>query len=123
MLERKIQNLLNNGLYLFNKKNFDQAESIFKEVLKLDKKNAHAYCGLGTISATRGKNEDALNYLNITIKLQPQNFYAHKHIGTIFFSLEKFNEAIEYYTKALIIKPNNLNSLYLRGISYEKKKI
>ena len=122
MLERKIQNLLNNGLSLFNKKNFDQAESIFKEVLKLDKKNAHAYCGLGTISAARGKYEDALNYLNTTIKLQPQNFYAHKHIGTIFFSLEKFNEAIEYYTKALIIKPNNLNSLYLRGIAYEKKK-
>jgi predicted O-linked N-acetylglucosamine transferase (SPINDLY family) len=122
MLEKNIQSLLNSGLDLFNKKEFNQAELIYKEILRLDKKNAEAYCALGTIAAIRSKYKDALNYLNITIKLQPQNFYAHNNIGTIFFSFEKFNEAIEHYTKSLIIKPDYLNSLYMRGLAYERKK-
>jgi tetratricopeptide (TPR) repeat protein len=51
MFKTNLQNLLNNALELFNKKNFFEAEKIYKQILEIDNKNAEAYCALGTISA------------------------------------------------------------------------
>jgi predicted O-linked N-acetylglucosamine transferase (SPINDLY family) len=120
MFENNIQDLLENGLKFFNKNNFVEAEKIYKKILEIDKENAEAYCGLGTINAIRKKYNDAINYLSITIKLQPQNYFAYNNIGTIYYDLENFNKAIEYFNKAISINADYLNSLNMRALSHER---
>ncbi len=120
MFENNIQDLLENGLKFFNKNNFVEAEKIYKKILEIDKENAEAYCGLGTINAIRKKYNEAINYLSITIKLQPQNYFAYNNIGTIFYDLENFNKAIEYYNKAISINADYLNSLNMRALAHER---
>ena len=61
MFKTNLQNLLNNALELFNKKNFFEAEKIYKQILEIDNKNAEAYCALGTISAIRKKYDEAIS--------------------------------------------------------------
>lgn len=120
MFENNIQDLLENGLKFFNKNNFVEAEKIYKKILEIDKENAEAYCGLGTINAIRKKYNEAINYLSITIKLQPQNYFAYNNIGTIFYDLENFNKAIEYYNKAISLNADYLNSLNMRALAHER---
>jgi hypothetical protein len=38
MFKTNLQNLLNNALELFNKKNFFEAEKIYKQILEIDNK-------------------------------------------------------------------------------------
>lgn len=120
MFENNLQNLLNSALELFNKKDFAEAEKIYKLILDIDKKNAEAFCALGTINAIRKKYSEAINYFNITIKLQPQNYYAYNNIGTIFYTFENFTKAIEFYSKAISINSNYLISLNMRALAYER---
>lgn len=120
MFENNLQNLLNSALELFNKKDFAEAEKIYKQILDIDKKNAEAFCALGTINAIRKKYSEAINYFNITIKLQPQNYYAYNNIGTIFYTFENFTKAIEFYSKAISINSNYLISLNMRALAYER---
>ena len=40
MLPSTIKNLSDYGLKLFNKNKFDEAEKIYKEIIKLDNKNS-----------------------------------------------------------------------------------
>jgi len=120
MFKANLQNLLNNALELFNKKNFIEAEKIYKQILEVDQRNADAYCALGTIYALRKKYNEAINYLNLTINIQPQNYYAYNNIGTIFYTFENYAKAIEYYSKSLSINPDYLNALNMRALAYEK---
>lgn len=120
MFKNNLRNLLDSALELFNKKNFVEAEKIYKQILEIDNKNTEAYCALGTIYAIRKKYDEAINYFNITINYQPQNFYAYNNIGTIFYDFENFSKAIEYYSKALSINPDYLISLNMRALAYEK---
>ena len=120
MLQLKIKNLLEQGLELFNNSKFDEAEKIYKEIIKLDNKNSDSYCALGTINAMRKKYKEALDFFLITIKLEPKNYFAFNNLGSICFKFQKFNEALEYYSKAIIIKPNYILAINMRALTYEK---
>ena len=67
MLQLKIKNLLEQGLELFNNSKFDEAEKIYKEIIKLDNKNSDSYCALGTINAMRKKYKEATSVLSYYI--------------------------------------------------------
>ena len=120
MLPSKIKNLSDYGLKLFNNNKFDEAEKIYKEIIKLDNKNSDSYCALGTINAMRKKYKEALDFFLITIKLEPKNYFAFNNLGSICFKFQKFNEALEYYSKAIIIKPNYILAINMRALTYEK---
>jgi predicted O-linked N-acetylglucosamine transferase (SPINDLY family) len=120
MLPSKIKNLSDQGLKLFNNNKFDEAEKIYKEIIKLDNKNSDSYCALGTINAIRKNYKEALDFFEITTKLEPKNYFAFNNLGTICFKFQKFNAALEYYNKAIIIKPDYINALNMRALIYEK---
>ena len=120
MLPSTIKNLSDYGLKLFNKNKFDEAEKIYKEIIKLDNKNSDSYCALGTINAIKKRYKEALDFFDITTKLEPKNYYAFNNLGTICFNFKKFTTALEYYTKAISIKPDYINAINMRALTYEK---
>jgi len=120
MLPSKIKNLSDYGLKLFNNNKFDEAEKIYKEIIKLDNKNSDSYCALGTINAIKKRYKEALDFFDITTKLEPKNYYAFNNLGTIFFNFKKFTTALEYYNKAISIKPDYINAINMRALTYEK---
>ena len=120
MLLSKIKNLSDQGLELFNNNKLDEAEKIYKEIIKLDNKNSDSYCALGTINAIRKNYKEALDLFDITTKLEPKNYYAFNNLGTICFKFQKFTAALGYYNKAIIIKPDYINALNMRALTYEK---
>ena len=120
MINSKIKNLSDQGLELFNNNKFDEAEKIYKEIIKLDNKHSDSYCALGTINAIRKNYKEALNFFDITTQLEPKNYFAFNNLGTICFKFQKFTAALEYYNKAIVIKPDYINALNMRALTYEK---
>jgi len=120
MLLSKIKNLSDQGLELFNNNKLNEAEKIYKEIIKLDNKNSDSYCALGTINALRKNYKEALNFFNITTQLEPKNYFAFNNLGTICFKFQKFTSALEYYNKAVIIKPDYITALNMRALTHEK---
>jgi len=120
MFHSKIKDLSDQGLELFNNNRFDEAEKIYKEIIKLDNKNSDSYCALGTINAIRKNYKEALNFFDITTQLEPKNYFAFNNLGTICFKFQKFTAALEYYNKAIIIKPDYINALNMRALTHEK---
>src|SRR5437762_568899 len=56
----------------FRKGNFDRAESLYKEALKLDSKRARAHFGLGKLAMGKVKGKQALAELKQAMDLDPK---------------------------------------------------
>lgn len=60
------------GEIAFRKGNFDQADALYKEALKLDSKNARAHFGLGKLAMGKVKGKLAIQELTKAIELDPK---------------------------------------------------
>ena len=74
---RTAQNLAFQGEIEFRKGHFDQADTLYREALKIDSKNARAHFGLGKLAMGRVKNKLAIQELSRAIELDPKEPIYH----------------------------------------------
>ena len=61
----------------FRKGHFEQAETLYREALKMDSKNARAHFGLGKLAMGKVNNKAALQELTRAIELDPKEPLYH----------------------------------------------
>jgi tetratricopeptide (TPR) repeat protein len=108
-------------------KDFDKAESLFKEVLKENPKNATALNYIGYMLADRGvRLQEAVQYVEEALALDPDNGAYLDSLGWAFYKLNDFEKAEKYLLRAVEIEKNDpvihdhLGDLYYKTGDHQK---
>ena len=89
--------------------NFQKAEAIYKDILKISSNNFEANLNLGTIYARQSKFNEAVKYLEVAISQNSQVPQIYNNLGLIYTHLDQNEKAIEVLNK--VIKLNSATSV------------
>lgn len=96
----------------------EEAERIYREVLKQNPKHVDALRLLAMVAASAKRFDDAERLLRKVIGIAPDYVLAITDLARILKEQDRFEEAIEYFKKAIAINPNNPNTHYLLAATY-----
>jgi tetratricopeptide (TPR) repeat protein len=102
-------------------KNFDRAESLFKEILKANPNNAVALNYIGYMLADRGvRLEEALKYVKEALAIEPYKGAYLDSLGWAFFKLNDMENAEKYLLEAdQIVKNDPIIDEHLGDLYYK----
>lgn len=99
--------------HFYSNNQFDQAELVCSEALKLDSKNYDILRLLALIYDQKNDLEKSIELLNSAIEAQPQTLQTYLDLAAIFYKADDLERSLEKYNDALAIDPNNF--LAIRG--------
>src|SRR3954468_2948609 len=100
----RIDELIRTGLSLHQQGNIARAESAYRQVLELDRKNFHATYLLGLASAQAGRHEQAVELITRAIAIDPNFADAYYNRGNSLLALQRLDQALKSYDKAVALK-------------------
>lgn len=101
--------------------NLAQAETIFREILRIQPDNVYILHSLGIIYSQLGKHDLAIQYIEQALQLDSNIPDAYNNLGNIYLAKGQLDEAISHYRKALQLNPDLAISLYNLGIIFQEK--
>ena len=84
----------------------EEAERLYREILKIDFFHPDIHNNLGIIMQSYGKLDKAEVSFKKSIELNPNNAEVYRNLGNILINLGKLEEAEISYKKAIELKPN-----------------
>ncbi|QZZ19716.1 tetratricopeptide repeat protein [Leptothermofonsia sichuanensis E412] len=93
----------------------ESAERIYQKVLLYDGSHAEVWQNLGMVRYLIGKDEGALDALQVSLQLDPQNATPYQIAGLVLERLGRVDEAITAYQQAIALKPTYLDALNKLG--------
>jgi cytochrome c-type biogenesis protein CcmH/NrfG len=97
------------GVVAIKGRDFDRAESLFKQALETDEKNLTAVFNLAGMYITNKKDTQAVTLLSKYAKDYPTDAGLQARLGDAYFSSQNPKGAIESYNRALTLDPNYPN--------------
>lgn len=82
-----------------------QANKLYRSVLKAKPDHSGALHYLGLLSHQEGDSEAAIRLISSAIQRQPDNYHAIMNLGNILQEQERYAEAAERYQQAIAIRP------------------
>ncbi len=92
------------------KKKFEAAENLYKEILKIKPNHFQSNFFLGTLFAQTQKFNIAKKLFEKTIKINPDYMDAHNNLGNVLKELGEYQKAKSSYEQAIQINPNYLEA-------------
>lgn len=103
------------------KRNFEQAEVLYRKVLSLDPENATALNNFGYMLAERGvRLDEAEKMIRKALQKEPNNPAFLDSLGWVYYQQEKFQEALRLIEKAVKGDPKNAELRYHLGMVHLK---
>ena len=99
----------------------DQAEEIYRIVLKAEPDNSDALDMLGALLSQRGRHNEGLDLIERALRLKPDAPDYHANRGLVLFNLGYDDLAIEAYNKAIALRPNSPTALYNLGNALQRR--
>src|SRR5437763_1953416 len=84
----------------------DDAERMYREVLKSEPHNADAHHLLGLVALQQSQHERAIEHLRQAIACNPSAAPYHRHLGTALQATGQTSEAIRAFREALRLAPS-----------------
>jgi superkiller protein 3 len=104
--------------------NYSQAETIFRQVIRINPQDALAYYNLGTALYDQGKLEEAITYYQKAIQLNAKFAGTYIVLGAALYKQGKLEEAIAYYRQAIQLDPKFAGTYYNLGTAlYDQGKL
>ena len=103
---KNLHNLINKALQLHEEGKFQDAITLYSNVLEIQKNDPKLLFLLGTAYIQLGKTEKGIEKLKKSISLNPKNAFAYSNLGNAFKDLKRYDEALASYDKAIQINPN-----------------
>jgi tetratricopeptide (TPR) repeat protein len=100
-----------------DRKAYDQAVTLLREIVAADDKDFQAWTELGTTYLLLKKDEDAERAYESAIKARPAFFLAHLNLGRARAARKKFAESVEPLARAVELQPTNAEANFLLGES------
>jgi tetratricopeptide (TPR) repeat protein len=104
------------------KKKFDEATSLLKQLVESDKMDFQAWNVLGALYLVQEKPEEAERAYLQAIEAKPTSSRAQLNLGKVRSSQKKFEEAIEPLVKAVELQPDSGEANLLTGECYLQLK-
>jgi protein O-GlcNAc transferase len=95
--------------------NFDEAEALYRRVLKADEKQYLVLQMLGVLHAQRGNFQEAERQLQAAIALNPNDAGSQFNYGNVLLGLQRLDEAFAVFGKALALNPALAEAQLNRG--------
>ena len=102
------------------KNNFQEAEKLYKEILKINSGHFESIFLLGTLSIAIKNYDKAIQLLKEAILIQPKHAQSHNNLGAAYKELGKTEEAMSYYQKAISINPDYADAHNNLGIIFNE---
>ncbi len=96
---------------------YDEAISVFSQVLLLNRKDIYARRELGICYYEKQQPEKAIDALQQAVSLDPSDSISHRWLGHAFYRLQQYAAAIDALDAALKLEPNDFSANYWRGLS------
>ena len=96
---------------LHNEDRTEEAEKIYRDVLRRDPNNVDALRLMGVLAMKKEQYNDAEALVRRAVELAPDYHIAWNNLGTSLNEQGKFNEAEEAFNQALKLGPNNVNTM------------
>lgn len=114
-MDNNIKKLLSSALSNYNNKNFEDAISSYKSILKQDPTHLSALQNLA-VSLTTTENFNAGNIIyQKAIEIFPNNAALWSNYGNLLNKMSRYHEANQAHDKALTIAPNDAGFWYNAG--------
>lgn len=104
------------------KKRYDQAAALLKQIVETDKADFQAWTALGSIYFAQEKFTEAEKAYLQAIEIKPASGRAQFNLGRLLLAQKRYEEAIEPLTKAVELQPNSGDANMLLGESYLQVK-
>jgi tetratricopeptide (TPR) repeat protein len=98
----------------------DEAEQIYRAVLRADAGNADALNLLGVLEYERGRNQEALDWLSKAIRVSPKTASFHNNLGLVLVALGKHVEAALRFEQAGQLDARLQDAFYNLGVARQK---
>ncbi|MDO8788672.1 MAG: tetratricopeptide repeat protein [Sulfuritalea sp.] len=105
------------ALALHQQGKFDQAEALYREILKSQPRHFDALQLLATIAAQRKNSAAAVELFDQALKINPDHANSLNNRGVALRGLERHEDALKSYERAIKIKPDYAEAHYNRGIA------
>jgi tetratricopeptide (TPR) repeat protein len=113
------ESYFNIGLANFYLKQYREAESAYRQAIKLDPYNAaDAYYALGLNYRDWGQFDDEVVAYKNVIRLRPDYANAYDRLGQRYLQLKKYPESIEAFRQLSMLKPGDANAQNNLGEAY-----
>ena len=93
----------------------EEAESLYRRILRHNPRNVDAMRLLALIALKAGRDSEADNLLEKAIELAPDFLLAILDLGRLRKEQDRFGEALQCFDRAAAIDPGNAQAHYLRG--------
>lgn len=113
--------LIHRGMAYFAESFFDAAMEDFTEAIRVDGKNAKAYCYRGIVYKMRKEYTRALEDLDISVSLKPFDFDALYSRAQVGYKLGDYSAALRDVTEALNIDPDSRQARNLLSILQQRE--
>jgi tetratricopeptide (TPR) repeat protein len=94
---------------------FDEAEQLYRRILRQNPKNIDALRLLALLSVRAKREAEAETLLNHAISLAPDFLAAHLDLGQLRREQDRYGEALAAFDQALKLDPSNAQAHFLRG--------
>src|SRR5205809_708996 len=119
-LRPSAESFFNIGLANYYLKQYREAESAYRQSIKLDPYNAaDAYYALGLTYRDWGQSDEEIQAYKHAIRLKPDYAAAYDRLGQRYLQLRKYGEAIEAFKQLAMLKPGDANTQNNLGEAYE----
>lgn len=98
---------------------FDEAERLYRETIRIDPRHSDAIHLLGVVDLQRGRHDDSIANLRRALEIDPSSAQIHHNLAAAFRARGDLEEAVAHYQSALELDPayaqahDNLGSLLL----------
>jgi tetratricopeptide (TPR) repeat protein len=113
---------LQNAIALHQQGQLGQAESIYRQLLEIDSRNAVALHMLGVISYQTGNYQFAVDWIGRAIEINPNIASYYSNLGNALQELKQFDAAVVSYEKAISLKPEYAEAYYNLGNALQELK-
>ncbi|MBX9654680.1 tetratricopeptide repeat protein [bacterium] len=111
----KLMDRLKTAVRLHQEGKLDDAEPLYRAVLKDDPDNVDALYLMGTIQYQRGQHGSAGLFLRKATQKNPQHAEARNNLGLVLEAQGKFDEAASHFRRAVELQPRYADAHYNLG--------
>jgi tetratricopeptide (TPR) repeat protein len=113
----KIENLLSEVDFLYNKGNYKEAIELCDKILEINPKSIRAWNIKGDSISDQEKYEEAIKCYDKALEINPEFIDPWNGKGLALYNLDNYEEAIKCYNKALEFKPEFFYALFNKGLA------
>ena len=111
-----LRQLFEQGVAAHQAGRLDQAEKLYREILRADAASFPALHMLGFLKAQQGRFDEAIPFLNKAVKRNPADATALAHYGHALMAAQRSGAALEAYERLLEMQPDHFEAHYNRGV-------